>query len=441
MAVKLTGNAVIGQSGGPTVVINQSLAGVVEEARRHKSQIKRLLGARHGTKGILAAQQALQSEGAAGAPAGTEGILARHFVDLLKIPSSRLELAARTPAAALGSVRQKPSQEEGAAILDFCRKNDVRYYFYIGGDDSALSARIIAGLARDAGYEMRLIHIPKTIDNDLMENDHTPGFGSAARFVANAVRGDELDNRSLPGIKVNVVMGRKAGWLTAASVLARRKEGDGPHLIYVPEGPFAMAKFLDDVRQVYARHKRAVICLSEGIRIAPDKFWVEQVAEELHGALKDGQKEFFGKMEPDAFGHLQMSGTGILADYFCARIKEGLKDLGKLRVRGDTFGYLQRSFPGFASKVDAREARQVGRQAVKFACQGKDGSVAIKRKPGKAYRIYLDLVDLDKVAGKTRTLPPQHICPGASDICPSFVDYCRPLVGDLPETWVIEQSN
>ena len=414
MDARLTGSAVVGQSGGPTVVINQSLAGVVEEARKHK-EIKKLLGARHGTKGILAEK----------------------FVDLFKMTGRRLELAAHTPAAALGSVRQKPSKEEGAAILDVCRKNDIRYYFYIGGDDSALSAHIIAGLAKEAGHEMRLMHIPKTIDNDLMENDHTPGFGSAARFVANAVRGDELDNRSLPGIKVNVIMGRKAGWLTAASVLARQKQGDGPHLIYVPEAPFSMAKFLDDVRQVYAEHKRCVVSLSEGVKTEEKKFWVEQVAEELHAALKDGQKEFFGKMEPDAFGHLQMSGTGILADYFCARIKKGLADLGKLRVRGDTFGYLQRSFPGFASRVDAREARQVGRAAVKFACQGNDGSVAIRRLPGRAYRAHFDLVNLDLVAGKTRTLPPEHICPGGSDICPSFREYCLPLVGGLPETAVI----
>ena len=415
MAVKLTGNALIGQSGGPTVVINQSLAGVIEEARRHK-EIKKLFGARHGTKGILAEK----------------------FVELFKVPGRRIDLAAATPAAALGSVRQKPSKEEGAAILDICKKNDIRYYFYIGGDDSALSAHIIAGLAKAAGYDMRLIHIPKTIDNDLMENDHTPGFGSAARFVANAVRGDELDNRSLPGIKVNVIMGRKAGWLTAASVLARKQAGDGPHLIYVPEAPFTMEKFLSDVRAVHAQHRRAVVCLSEGIKIAPKKFWVEQVAEELHAALVDGQKEFFGKMEPDAYGHLQMSGTGILADYFCARIKEGLKDLGRLRVRGDTYGYLQRSFPGFASRVDAREARQVGRAAVKIACQGLDGSVAVKRKPCKTYKAYFERVDLDLVAGRTRTLPMEHVCPGGSDICPSFVAYCLPLVGGLPETGLIE---
>jgi 6-phosphofructokinase 1 len=412
VAEKLTGNACIGQSGGPTVVINQSLVGVIEEVRKHK-EIKRLLGARHGTKGILKEQ----------------------FVDLLKIPRTRLEKIAATPAAALGSVRHKPTDDDCAAMLEVFRKQNIRYYFYVGGDDSAQSALTVARMAEKAGYEMRCVHVPKTIDNNLMESDHAPGFGSAARFVASAVRGDELDNRSLPGIKINIIMGRDAGWLTAASVLARVKEGDGPHLIYLPESPLTIEKFIADVKEAYAAHGRCVICASEGIRDPGGKLWAETAGQRLAEGLKDEAKNLLGKPKVDAFGHFQLSGTGVLADFLSGRVKEGT-DVS--RVRADTFGYLQRSFPGFASRVDAREAREVGRAAVRYACQGKHGSVAIKRRPGKTYKSYMELVDLALVAGKNRAVPKEFICPGANDICPPFRQYALPLVGGLPETLTLD---
>lgn len=404
MAVKLIGNACVGQSGGPTVVINQSLVGVIKEARKHK-QIKKLFGARHGTKGILK----------------------EDFINLFKVRPARLEVVAATPASALGSVRHKPKDEECAAILNVFRKHNIRYFFYIGGDDSAKSADIIAHMARAAHYDIRIIHVPKTIDNNLMENDHTPGYGSAARFVASAVRGDELDNRSLPGIKVNVIMGRDAGWLTAASMLARQKTGDGPHLIYLPEVPLDLLRFVEDVRQVYKKYRRAVICASEGVRDATGKLWAKRIAEESQAS-----------QAADAFGHFQLSGTGALADYLCSRIKDGLADVEGLRVRGDTFGYLQRSFPGFASAVDAKEARLVGRAAVRYACKGLGGSVAIKRKKTKAYKPYLELVALEAVAGKNRAVPKEFIAPEGNDILPSFRDYALPLVGGLPETALLE---
>jgi 6-phosphofructokinase 1 len=405
VAVKLVGNACVGQSGGPTVVINQSLVGVIQEARKHK-EIKKLLGAKHG-------------------------IMAEEFYDLFKVPQKKLEVIASTPAAALGSVRHKPKEDEFAVMLDVFKKHNIRYYFYIGGDDSAKSADIIAGMAKAANYEMHVIHVPKTIDNNLMESDHSPGFGSAARFVACAVRGDELDNRSLPGIKINVIMGRDAGWLTAASVLARTKEGDGPHLIYLPEVPFTIEKFIADVKESYGKYGRCVICASEGIRDAKGKLWAEVAGQALADGLKDEAKNLFGKPKVDAFGHFQLSGTGVLADFLSGRIKEGT-DVS--RVRADTFGYLQRSFLGFASKVDAKEARQVGREAVKYATRGLDGSVAIKRKPGKAYKAYFELVDLKLVAGKNQEVSKEFICPSGNDICPSFRAYCLPLVGGLPET-------
>jgi ATP-dependent phosphofructokinase / diphosphate-dependent phosphofructokinase len=408
VAAKLVGNACVGQSGGPTVVINQSLVGVIEEARKHK-EIKKLLGAKHGTRGIMAEE----------------------FFDLFKVPQKKLEVIAATPAAALGSVRHKPKEEEFASMLKVFQKKNIRYYFYVGGDDSAKSADIIATMAKAANYEMHVIHVPKTIDNNLMESDHSPGFGSAARFVACAVRGDEMDNRSLPGVKINVIMGRDAGWLTAASALARTKEGDGPHLIYLPEVPFTTEKFVKDVKEATKKYGRCVVCVSEGIRDAKGKLWAEVAGEALATGLKPEAQNLFGKPKVDAFGHFQLSGTGVLADYLSGRVKEGT-DIS--RVRADTFGYLQRSFLGFASKVDAVEARQVGREAVKHACKGRDGSVAIKRKPGKAYKAYFELVDLKLVAGKNQEVSKQFICPSGNDICPSFRAYALPLVGGLPET-------
>ena len=404
MAATLVGNAVIGQSGGPSVVINQSLVGAIEEARKHR-QIGRLLGARHGTLGMMA----------------------EDFIDLAKVGAKRLAAIAETPGAAIGSCRHKPDKDDCAAILRVLQAHDVRYYFYIGGDDSAKSTHILAGMARKARYPMRCMHIPKTIDNNLVGSDHSPGFGSAARFVASAVRGDDLDSRSIPGIKVDVIMGRDAGWLTAATMLARTRPGDGPHLIYLPEVPFTVEKFLDDVRAVCLKYGRAVVCVSEGIRDAKGILWAKRIAQQSDADVKS-----------DSFGHFQLSGTGALADYLTIRVKAALKDLGISRVRGDTFGYLQRSFPGFASAVDQREARQVGRAAVRWACQGRSGSVAIKRKSGKTYRAYPALISLGSVAGKNREVPKKYICPSGNDIRPSFRAYCLPLVGGLPETETLE---
>ena len=241
-AAKLKGNMLIAQSGGPTMVINQSLIGAVEEARKHP-QITGVLGARHGIQGILDAD----------------------FVDLSRERQTTLEAVAATPSSALGSVRKKPTHEDCLRLFEIMQQYDVRYFFYIGGNDSAETAFIVNSEAQKAGYELRCFHIPKTIDNDLRENDHTPGFGSGARFVAMAFMGDNLDNRALPGVKINVVMGRHAGFLTASSALARQYPDDGPHLIYLPERPFHIEQFADDVRNVYRRYGRCVVAVSEGI--------------------------------------------------------------------------------------------------------------------------------------------------------------------------------
>ncbi len=391
MTEPLRGNALIGQSGGPTVVINESLVGIVRAARR-STAIPRVLGAVHAVKGILGEQ----------------------FVDLTAEDEAVLDAVARTPAAALGSVRKKPTPEECAEVLRICRKHDVRYFFYVGGNDSAETVHLLGTMARDAGFPMRLFHVPKTIDNDLRVTDHCPGFGSAAKFVAQALIGDDLDNRSLPGVKIDVIMGRHAGFLTAAAALARRRPDDGPHLVYLPESNFSAARFRADVARVVARIGRCVVAVSEGIH------------DENGRLLGEGS-------ETDSHGNVQLSGSGVLGDRLAALVKQELGE--KARVRADTLGYLQRSFVGVRSEVDALEARRVGEEAVAAALTGAhdSGSVAIRRVSSSPYAVEYFVTPLDTVAKVTKPFPAEWIHADGNDVLPPWFEYARPLVGDLPE--------
>ena len=391
MTQLLKGNMLIAQSGGPSMVINRSLVGAIQEARKHK-EIQGVFGSLHGIKGILD----------------------ENMIDLRKESKANLEAVALTPSSALGSVRKKPTAEECRKIFGIMLKYNIRYFFYIGGNDSAETAHIINEQARKINYDCRCFHIPKTIDNDLLENDHTPGFGSAAKFVACAVRGGDLDNRALPGVKIDVVMGRHAGFLTAAAALARVKPDDGPHLIYLPERPFTMKQYVEDVRRVYEKLGRCVVVVSEGI----------SDAEGLAIAVKF-------TTETDSHGNVQLSGTGALGDLLANEIKTQTKIT---RVRADTFGYLQRSFPGLISEVDAREARTVGELAVRWAvAKDSDGSVVIRRKPGKKYAVFFEHMPLKAVAKATRHMPVEFINKAGNDVTPAFLEYVRPIVGPLPK--------
>ena len=384
----------VAQGGGPTAVINQSLVGVVLEARRHEG-IARVYGARHGVRGIVN----------------------EDFVDLTQETSHNLELVAGTPASALGSTRDKPDLAYCQEIFKVLRAHGIGHFFYIGGNDSSDTVRIVADEARKAGYPLRSIHIPKTIDNDLVANDHTPGFPSAARFVAQAFAGANLDNAALPGVYVAVVMGRHAGFLTAASALGKKFPDDGPHLIYLPERVFEIERFLADVKAMHPRHGRCVIAVSEGIHDAAGKPIAAQLAKDL---------------ETDAHGNVQLSGSGALADLLCEEIKA---KLGIKRVRGDTFGYVQRSFVGCVSDVDQREAREVGEKAVQYAMWGeRDGSVAIKRTG--FYSVDYELVPLEDVAGKTRVMDDAFIADNGTDVTDAFRLYLRPLLGSgMPDAY------
>lgn len=312
MAKKLEGKAVVAQGGGPTAVINQSLVGVALEARSYP-HISNIYGARHGVKGIVE----------------------EDFYDLAQATTHNLEMVANTPASAMLSTRDKPDEEYCKKIFTVFQAHDIRYFFYIGGNDSADTCRIVNQNAQKAGYELRVIHIPKTIDNDLRVTDHCPGFGSAAKFVSQAVAGANLDNRALPGVYIAVIMGRHAGFLTGASIFAKKYDDDGPHLIYVPEHPFSLDQFVGDVDRAYKKYGRCVIAASEGITDEKGN----PVILSMGGT----------STEKDSHGNVQLSGTGALGDALGNIIKEKLKIK---RVRSDTFGYLQRSFLGVVSHVD-----------------------------------------------------------------------------------------
>lgn len=388
------GKVLVAQGGGPTAVINQSMVGAVLESRKFRN-VELVYGAVHGVRGIVN----------------------EDFYDLTQETTHNLEMVGHTPASALGSTRDKPDLKYCQEIFKVLQAHEIGYFLYIGGNDSSDTVRIVSEEAQKANYPLRCIHIPKTIDNDLVANDHTPGFPSAARFVAQAFMGVNLDNAALPGVYVGVVMGRHAGFLTAASALGKKFNDDGPHLIYMPERAFDVERFLGDVKQVYDQHGRCIVAVSEGIHDASGTPIMVQLAKQV---------------EHDAHGNVQLSGTGALADLLTEAIKDQLKIK---RVRGDTLGYLQRSFVGCVSDVDQREAREVGEKAVQYAMFGdSDGSVTIKR--NGFYSVDYELVPLSVVAGKTRIMPDEFITAAGNDVTDAFRVYLRPLLGSgMPDAF------
>ncbi len=390
----LSGKVLVAQGGGPTAVINQSMVGAVLESRKFLN-VERVYGALHGVRGIVDEE----------------------FLDLTQETTHNLEMVAETPASALGSTRDKPDLAYCHEIFKVLRAHGVAYFFYIGGNDSSDTVRIVSEEAAKAGYPLRCIHIPKTIDNDLVENDHTPGFPSAARFVAQSFMGANLDNWALPGVYIAVVMGRHAGFLTAASALGKKFPDDGPHLIYLPERTFDLERFLGDVKSMYERYGRCVVAVSEGIHDGTGLPIAAKLASQL---------------ERDAHGNVQLSGTGALADLLTEAVRSKLQ---LKRVRGDTLGYLQRSFAGCVSDVDQREAREVGEKAVQYAMWDDcDGSVTIQRTG--FYSVDYKLMPLATVAGKTRTMPNEFIAASGTDITDAFRLYLRPLLGSrMPDAY------
>jgi len=395
------GKAIIGQSGGPTAVINKSLVGFIKEAVQ--ADFDQVIGAKHGLQGMLK----------------------KDFVDLASLNESQLYGIGKTPAAALGSVRKKPTDNDIEQLVEIFEQEGIRNFFYIGGNDSAETANLVSEGAKKIGYEMKAFHIPKTIDNDLLETDHCPGYGSAARFVAHAFQGDDADNRSLKGIKINVLMGRHAGWLTAASTLGKSNEDDGPHLVYVPEKVFKIEDFLKEVKEVYDSLGRCVVAVSEGIHNEKGEYFLQTYAKESGSGLA-------GKT--DSHGNIQLSGSGALGDTLTNLVSEHIDGA---RVRADTFGYLQRSFLADVSEVDAEEAERVGQHAVVASQERDSGSVILKRQFSEKYFCDVDVVDLHKVAKHTKDMPPEFLDETKPYVTNDFFEYAMPLTGGIePKTQI-----
>ena len=385
--MEFRGKVVIAQGGGPTAVINQSLVGAVLESRKF-SQVTRVYGAINGV----------------------DGIMNERFMDLTRETTHNLERVAETPSSALRSTRVQPDAAYCKEMFKVLKAHDVRYFFYIGGNDSSDTVRIVNKQAELENYEFRAIHIPKTVDNDLVINDHTPGFGSAARYVSSAFMGLNQDNRALPGVYIGVIMGRNAGFLTASAALARKYPEDGPHLIYLPERAFSIDSFLKDVKDTYAKYGRCIIAISEGVK---DKDGLPLIA-----SLVDD-------VEKDAHGNLQLSGSGLLGDSLTKLIKEKLKID---RVRADTLGYTQRNFIGAISDVDSQEAREVGEKAAHYAIwDNVDGSIVIERTGN--YSVDYRLVNLADIAAKTKYMPDNFINAVGNDVTDAFIQYAKPLIG------------
>jgi ATP-dependent phosphofructokinase / diphosphate-dependent phosphofructokinase len=386
---RLEGKALVAQGGGPTAVINQSVVGAVLEARKYP-EVTHVYGALHGVRGIID----------------------ENIIDLTETTESNLEAMAATPSSGLFSTRDKPDEAYCKKIFEVCQAHDIRFFFYCGGNDSADTCRIVNEEASAAGYELRVIHVPKTVDNDLKVTDHCPGYGSAAKFVAQAFAGVNLDNRAIPGVYIGVIMGRHAGFLTAAAALGRKYNDDGPHLIYLPERPFTQEQFVKDVQAVYEKHGRCIVAVSEGIQDAKGT----AIAEQFTGG------------ERDAHGNVQLSGSGALGDLLSQMIKDNTPIK---RVRADTLGYLQRSFLGCVSEVDQREARDVGAKAAHYAIRHNlDGSVAMKRVGD--YAIEYFLTPLSTVARHSTEMPDNFINEAANNVTNDFIKYALPLVGKMP---------
>ena len=331
-------------------------------------------------------------------------------MDLTRETVANLEAVAATPSSGLLSTRVKPTPEFCAKMFESMKAHNIRFFFYIGGNDSSDTVRIVNEEAKRQNYEFRAVHIPKTVDNDLVINDHTPGFGSAARYVASAFAGINYDNRALAGVYIGVIMGRHAGFLTGAAALGKVYEEDGPHLIYFPERAFNVDNFLADVKATYEKYGRCIIAVSEGIQ-----------DENGVAIITKLQKN----VETDAHGNVQLSGTGALGDLLVAEVKE---KLGIGRVRADTLGYMQRSFLGCVSDVDQKEAREVAEKAVQYALiDNLDGSVVMERTGD--YAVDFRLVDLKEIAAKTKHMPEEFINAAGNNVTEAFIKYAKPLIG------------
>ncbi|MDO4298636.1 MAG: 6-phosphofructokinase [Lachnospiraceae bacterium] len=394
----MKGNIVVGQSGGPTAVINSSLAGVFSAAKA--LGVKKIYGMHHGIQGFLNEDLVDMSE---------------YVKD-----DKDVELLKRTPSAFLGSCRYKLPKIEGNEevydkIFEIMEKYDIECLFYIGGNDSMDTIKMLSDYAALKGKPQRFMGVPKTIDNDLPITDHCPGYGSAAKYIASSMKEVIRDNASFgiekPTVLVVEIMGRHAGWLTAAAALSRDEDCEGPDMIYLPEAVFDMDDFLARVKDLAAKKSSVVIAVSEGIKVADGRFVCE-----LGG----------GSDYVDAFGHKQLSGCAVV-------LANKISEATGLKTRAIEFSTLQRAATHIASLNDINEAFNVGYLACKAADEGKTGMmITIDVKERDPYQVGYSIYDIHAIANVERPVPAEWIVNDGTDVGEGYVEYARPLIlGEL----------
>ncbi|MFC2075675.1 6-phosphofructokinase [candidate division KSB1 bacterium] len=388
------GNAVIGQSGGPTSVINSSLAGVIQEAAKHDK-----IG------GVFGMRFAIQ------------GFMKGNLIDLSREAPEIIEGLKKTPSSALGSSRHKLTDDDFPLILETLKKYDIRYFFMIGGNDSMDTINRVVNYAGDNGWEMNGIGVPKTVDNDLFGTDHTPGYPSAARYTALSVMQEGVLARDMQKVDQYVIyqsIGRDSGWLTAAAAAGKRSEDDAPHLIYLPERPFERKKFVADVKDAYEKYGWVSIAVGEGLTDADGK--------------PVSASETTDKFENVEFGAMGGVSVAMVLHQIIGEEFDGWR--GEFEVTES----LPMSAADRASLVDVDEAYRLGAEAVRLAASGKSGSmVALERQPGPDYVTTIGTVPMEEVAVKTKPMPDEFINEAGNGVTKAFLEYLRPLVGELPK--------
>ncbi len=389
--MSLQGNVLVGQSGGPTTVINSSLAGIIETALNNPS-IDKIYGSRNGIQGVLE----------------------NNFVnlsDIFKENRDQIQLLKNTPSMYLGSCRYKLSKLEQdetdyIKIFEVFSSYHIKYFFYIGGNDSMDTVKKLSEYAKKIQYDIQIIGIPKTIDNDLAHIDHTPGFGSAAKYIAASVLEIAHDTYiyDTKSVIIIEIMGRNAGWLTAAAALARNEYSEAPHLIYLPEKPFGTAQFIQDVKEQLAIRKQVVIAVSEGI--------------------KDPAGNYIsaGSSQVDQFGHVMLSGTG---KYLESLVQNTIG----CKVRSVELNVLQRCASHISSGTDVEEAFCLGVKGVEAALEGATGEmVLLNRISNQPYSVEYGTIPIQQVANVEKQIPKEWITPNGNDIMSPLLDYLRPLI-------------
>lgn len=381
-------NCIVAQSGGPTAAINASLAGVISAVKASENYDK-LYGAIHGIQGVLR----------------------KNFMDLSELDEDFIERLSATPAMYLGSCRFKlpdmnEDEEPYKEIFEAFEEYNIGAFFYIGGNDSMDTVAKLSAYAEKIGSSIRIAGIPKTIDNDLLVTDHTPGFGSAAKYIASSIREIAYDTYiyDVKSVTIIEIMGRDAGWLTAASVLARNEFSEAPHLIYLPEVSFDKDQFIKDLKQEFEKHKNIIVAVSEGIHD------------------KDGNYIAASTAKEDKFGHAQLSGAGKALEYL---VKE---ELG-VKVRSVEINVLQRAAGHMASKTDLEESISLGSSAVSFTEAGETGFMTvIKRLSDEPYTYEIDFSDVSKIANEAKGVPVSWINEEGNDVTDELIAYVSPLV-------------